>query len=109
MKINKKHFINLSLAIMSLSLFNATVVRAQTNCYSFDKPPVDTVYDVGQTVDTQYADINVLRFVGGINIGNARITESNIIDGAQPSLLIGAATVQVIPRSAQTTGHVTVC
>ena len=72
--------------------------HAQTSCYSFDNPPVSTVYDVGQTVNTQNANINVLQFIGGINVGNARITESNIIDGGAPSLLIGAATIQVIPN-----------
>ena len=98
MKTNKKLVTNLSMALMSLSIFNAPTVQAQTSCYSFDNPPVTMIYEVGQTINTQNADINVMQFTGGINIGNARISESNIIDGGAPSLLIAAATVQIIPN-----------
>ena len=95
----KKNLINkLAITMISLSAFHATNTLAQTTCYRFDNPPVNTVYEVGQTLNTQNADINILRFIGGINVGNARISESNIIDGGQPSLLISAATVQVIPN-----------
>ena len=95
----KDKTINLVFAasLMSLATINSQAVSAQTHCYNFDNPAVGTEYHEGQTLNTQHADINVLRFINGRNPGKATISDSLIIDDAKPSLLIRTATVQVLP------------
>ena len=96
MKTYKK--IMISTMMLSLTALNSLLTQAQTSCYDFDGPALNTLYEVGDTVNTQHAVINLLEFRTGTNLTeNAQIIQNDIIEAGPPSLIVRGLTVQVVP------------
>ena len=100
--------INRSTAAMSLAVALVLAVKPSTadaasKCYDLDGPEVGTVYQVGDSIDTRHAVINMLEFrpAGELTAHpdpQAEIVDSDLPQAGAPSLKITSTVVQVRPK-----------
>ncbi len=101
--------INRSTTALSLVVALALAVKPSTadaasKCYDLDGPDVGQIYQVGDSVDTRHAVINILEFrPDGVPSGHpspqAEIVDSDLPEAGAPSLRITSTVVQVRPKT----------
>lgn len=97
----------LSFALSTLVVSSLTLIPSEayaiTHCYDFSGPAVGTIYQVGDTVNTRHADINLQTFqtVNGPSQNpkqEATITNSNLAGATTPELDLHSIVAQILPN-----------
>ena len=84
-------------------VLSGSVVQAGTKCYDFSGPPLDTTYQIGDTLNLRHSVINVRELVnedGPASNATAKavIHAGNLPQGGAPSLRMSSIVAQVIPN-----------
>lgn len=93
----------LSLVVALALLVKPSTAAAASKCYDLDGPDIGQVYQVGDSVDTRHAVINMLEFrpAGELTAHpdpRAEIVDSDLPEAGAPSLRITSMVVQVRPK-----------